>query len=183
MKRHRVPLAIERSTVHISAQDATKTIHLKSIWNVSEHSCPCIYTYIYVCMYGPRCMTVHTCRHTSGKKIRTWFVPRNGTSCLVHPTLNITNSMVNTPSWHADSRPARQEIRRSLWNSNVHNRDHKSPPLDCILGQKNPLILARLSLRFALKNTVFWDVESCRYCVNRRFRGTYRLRLHGRRMS
>jgi hypothetical protein len=28
-----------------------------------------------------------------------------------------------------------------------------------------------------MKNAVFWDVAPCRYCVNRRFRGTYRLLL------
>jgi hypothetical protein len=30
-----------------------------------------------------------------------------------------------------------------------------------------------------LKNAVFWDVAPCRYCVNRRFRGTHRLHLQG----
>jgi hypothetical protein len=29
------------------------------------------------------------------------------------------------------------------------------------------------------KNAVFWDVAPCRYCVSRRFGGTYRLRLQG----
>jgi hypothetical protein len=29
------------------------------------------------------------------------------------------------------------------------------------------------------KNAVFWDVASCRYFVNRRFGGTYRLHLQG----
>jgi hypothetical protein len=28
-----------------------------------------------------------------------------------------------------------------------------------------------------MKNAVFWDVASCRSCVNRRFGGTYRLHL------
>jgi hypothetical protein len=31
------------------------------------------------------------------------------------------------------------------------------------------------------KKAVFWDVASCRYCVNRRFGGTYRLHLQARR--
>jgi hypothetical protein len=31
-----------------------------------------------------------------------------------------------------------------------------------------------------MKNAVFWDVAPCRYYVNRRFRGTYRLHLQGR---
>jgi hypothetical protein len=30
-----------------------------------------------------------------------------------------------------------------------------------------------------MKNTVFWDVAQCRYFVNRRFGGTYRLHLQG----
>jgi hypothetical protein len=33
------------------------------------------------------------------------------------------------------------------------------------------------------KNAVFWDVALCRSCVNRRFGGTYRLHLQGRRKS
>jgi hypothetical protein len=33
------------------------------------------------------------------------------------------------------------------------------------------------------KKAVFWDVTPCRYCVNRRRGGTYRLHLQGRRFS
>jgi hypothetical protein len=33
-----------------------------------------------------------------------------------------------------------------------------------------------------MKNAVLWDVAPCRYCVNRRFRGTYRLHLQGRKI-
>jgi hypothetical protein len=32
-----------------------------------------------------------------------------------------------------------------------------------------------------MKKAVFWDVAPCRYGVKRRFRGTYRLHLQGRR--
>jgi hypothetical protein len=32
-----------------------------------------------------------------------------------------------------------------------------------------------------MKKAVFWDVAPCRYGVNRRFEGTYRLHLQGRR--
>jgi hypothetical protein len=32
------------------------------------------------------------------------------------------------------------------------------------------------------KNAVFWDVAPCRCCVNRRFSGTYRLYLQGRKI-
>jgi hypothetical protein len=31
-------------------------------------------------------------------------------------------------------------------------------------------------------NAVFWDVAPCRSCVNRRFGGTYRLNLQGRKI-
>jgi hypothetical protein len=34
-----------------------------------------------------------------------------------------------------------------------------------------------------MKNDVFWDVAPCRSCVNRRFGGTYRLHLQGRKIS
>jgi hypothetical protein len=33
-----------------------------------------------------------------------------------------------------------------------------------------------------LKNVVFWDVALCRSYVNRRFGGTYRLHLQGRKI-
>jgi hypothetical protein len=32
-----------------------------------------------------------------------------------------------------------------------------------------------------MKNGVFWDVAPCKYCINRRFGGTHRLNLQGRR--
>jgi hypothetical protein len=32
-----------------------------------------------------------------------------------------------------------------------------------------------------MKNAVFWDVVPCRFIKNRRFGGTCRLHLHGRR--
>jgi hypothetical protein len=30
-----------------------------------------------------------------------------------------------------------------------------------------------------MKNSVFWDMAPCRYCVNRRFGGKYRFHLQG----
>jgi hypothetical protein len=33
-----------------------------------------------------------------------------------------------------------------------------------------------------MKNAVFWDVALCTTCVNRHFRGTYRLHLQGRKI-
>jgi hypothetical protein len=32
-------------------------------------------------------------------------------------------------------------------------------------------------LQIAMKNAVFWDVDSCEFIRNRRFRGTYLFRL------
>jgi hypothetical protein len=34
----------------------------------------------------------------------------------------------------------------------------------------------------SIKNAVFWDMAPCRSCVNRRFGGTYRLHLQGRKV-
>jgi hypothetical protein len=34
-----------------------------------------------------------------------------------------------------------------------------------------------------MMNAVFWDVAPCRSCANRRFLGTYRLHLQGRKIS
>jgi hypothetical protein len=34
-----------------------------------------------------------------------------------------------------------------------------------------------------MKKAVFWDVEPCRCCVNRRFGGAYRLHLQGRKQE
>jgi hypothetical protein len=33
-----------------------------------------------------------------------------------------------------------------------------------------------------MKNAVFWNVASCSSCMNRRFGGTYRLHLQGRKI-
>jgi hypothetical protein len=33
-----------------------------------------------------------------------------------------------------------------------------------------------------MKNAIFWDVALCISCANRRFRGTYRLHLQGRKI-
>jgi hypothetical protein len=37
--------------------------------------------------------------------------------------------------------------------------------------------------KLLITKAVFWDVAPCRYCVNHRIRGTYRLHLQGRRKN
>jgi hypothetical protein len=50
-----------------------------------------------------------------------------------------------------------------------------------ILQETNKLIGVRFEAFTAvtMKNAVIWDVTLCRFCVNRRFGGTYRLHLQG----
>jgi hypothetical protein len=56
-------------------------------------------------------------------------------------------------------------------------KKHKFPPLfscrsDCFV----------VFTAVTMKNAVFWDVAPSRSCVNRRFGGTYRLHLQGRKI-
>jgi hypothetical protein len=50
--------------------------------------------------------------------------------------------------------------------------------------QQTSYVMLRLEVFTALtmKNAVFWDEVPCRSCVNRRFGGTYRLHLQGRKI-
>jgi hypothetical protein len=43
-------------------------------------------------------------------------------------------------------------------------------------------ILNEFFTAVTMKNAVFWNVAQCRSCVNRRFGGTYRLHLQGRKI-
>jgi hypothetical protein len=54
-------------------------------------------------------------------------------------SLQLTYSMVHSPSWEANWFAASQEIPRISRNLKVHYRTHKRPPPVSILGQSNPL--------------------------------------------
>jgi hypothetical protein len=70
------------------------------------------------------------------------------------------------------------------WSSDVINATTHDKPQEK-LKQRCRITTGFLSTvrcsSLALKNAVFWDVAPCRYCVNRRFGGTYRLHLPGRK--
>jgi hypothetical protein len=52
-----------------------------------------------------------------------------------------------------------------------------------ICGQvRNSKVRFEIFTAVTVKNAVFWDVAPCRSCVNRRFGGTYRLHLQGRKI-
>jgi hypothetical protein len=50
------------------------------------------------------------------------------------------------------------------------------------LSYKIQVVRFEVFTAVTMKNVVFWDVALCRSCVNRRFVGTYRLHLQGRKI-
>jgi len=54
-------------------------------------------------------------------------------------TYLLTYSMEQSPPWEASRFSASQEIPRILWNSKVHYRSHKCPPLAPIPSQLDPV--------------------------------------------
>jgi len=55
------------------------------------------------------------------------------------PTVLLTYSMMQSPSWEANCFAASQEIPHISRNPKVHYRTHNRPPTVSILGQPNPV--------------------------------------------
>jgi hypothetical protein len=67
----------------------------------------------------------------------------------------ITIAIELTPSWEDASCTAAQEFSNILWNSSVHYRVHKSPPLVPILNQINPVQTTPYYLRSILISSTY----------------------------
>jgi hypothetical protein len=70
------------------------------------------------------------------------------------------------------------------WRLTVLMLDVLIPSPTSCLRESAALFSVRFEVFTAviMKNAVLWDVAPCRSCVNRRFGGTYRLRIQGRKI-
>jgi hypothetical protein len=93
---------------------------------------------------------------------------------------------------HSDGTKLHQYIKK-CWDQEHHyilpiKTSYKSVFFSLIISYLNLSNFEEFYVRFevfaavTMKNAVFWDVVACRFCVNRRFGGTYRLNLQGRKI-
>jgi hypothetical protein len=47
--------------------------------------------------------------------------------------------MEKSPSWEANNNTGGQELYQLLWNAKAYHHAHKTPPLDSIMSQMNPV--------------------------------------------
>jgi hypothetical protein len=72
---------------------------------------------------------------------------------------------------------------RELWicSQELWPLDHRGGR-NLSYAKSKHLVRFQVFMTVTMKNAVFWDVTPCRSCVNRRFRGTQRLHLQGRKI-
>jgi len=75
--------------------------------------------------------------------------------------MHAPNSVEQSHSWGDNSSSARQKIPPFLWDPNVHYCVHKSPPLDPIVNQFNPVHSLRpFSFKIHLRLSLWSDLFS-----------------------
>jgi len=87
-----------------------------------------------------------------------------------HRQRGLTNSKEWRHSWEVISCSASQEITNFLWNLNVHYHVHKSPPLDFVVKQMNPVhILKPHFFKVHFNNIFLFIPRSPTWSVSFRF--------------